>query len=289
MHPDKEGGNAMEGENRARRIALALIRFAIALAVGNLALHGLFRVHYRLPEIVQAACSAFMTAEGSLLAIYIAFGSRPLPVRMAFAVPGVAVIFLPILALPDGPFAFAIGLILVICASIPSLVARIAGWQIMRNATETEAANSQPARNPLQFTLGQLFGWTLAVAMVAGLMRILVPPDDLRPRMIAECLVDGGVCLAFGTVALAAVWSTLGRGRSVRRLLTVVAITGLIPLVVLLSLGANSQGIVLLVSLATLDALLTGCGLLLLRPAGLRLVRSRRGTTTVAEAAVAVD
>jgi hypothetical protein len=69
MHPDKEGGNAMEGENRAQRIALALIRFAIALAVGNLALHGLFRVHYRLPEIVQAACSAFMTAEGSLLAI----------------------------------------------------------------------------------------------------------------------------------------------------------------------------------------------------------------------------
>ncbi len=132
--------------------------------------------------VAMSASMALMTAEGSLVAIWVGFGSRPLPVRLALAVPGCGDRVSSGAGLPNGNGALALGLglILVAFASVPSLAARAAGWRVIRFPNVTDSTIWQPGDNPTQFTLRQMFSWTLAVAMVAGLCRLIIRPQDLR-------------------------------------------------------------------------------------------------------------
>ena len=260
-----------------RSLALAIIPLGVVVAIGNAVLLALFQVERRLPDIVQASATAFVIAEGSLVAIWIAFGNRPLPVRMVFAVPAIVVTFLPHSTGPYGVYAFAVGMILVVGASLPSLMFRIIGWRLAR-LSAGPATNPPVSQNPAQFSLGQMFGWTLAVAMVAGLVRILLRPEDLSPGMIVDLLANGGICLFFGAIASATVWAAFNPRRPLLRLLAVVVVTGVLPLSILWTLRANGQGIFMIVSLIVLDACFTGCALLLFRPVGIRLVRCKPKT-----------
>ncbi len=272
----------MQQQAASKKLVVAISLLGVALTIGNALLFAFVKwLEHSTPSsdgLLPQLCfaEAFMSAEGSLVAIGIAFGSRPLPVRLALAVPGVAVVFIPGLTLPNGVLAFGMGLILVVIGSLPSLAARATGWQVVRFSTMTDGANWQPGEMPMQFTLRQMFSWTLAVAMVAGLLRLLIRPEDFRPGMGADLLIGAAVCIAWGVVALAAVWATLGRRHPCRRLLGVVVITGLVALLLLWLFGANDQVRRMVAGWATLNALLTGFGLLLFRPVGFRLVRLGR-------------
>ena len=96
--------------------------------------------------------------------------------------------------------------------------------------------------------------------------------------MGVDLLIGAAVCIACGVVALAAVWATLGSRHPCRRLLGVVVITGLVALLLLWLFSANDQVRRMIAGWATLNALLTGFGLLLFRPAGFRVVRWGRRT-----------
>jgi hypothetical protein len=214
-----------------------------------------------------------MLAEGSLVALYIGFGARALPVRLAFSIPGVAFVFLPVLGLPDGPFAFTVGMIFVVVVAVPSVVARSMGWRVVRVAKIAVAP--QPRCAPLQFTLGQLFSLTVAVAMVAGILRLLAQFGDgyLRRGSVSDLLFGGVVCLISGVIALGGVWGAFGRRRPIPRLLVVIGLSSLVPLLILLLTGANGQPTFMLVSMAAFDALFVSTALLSMRPLRFRLVR----------------
>ena len=283
----------------ANDFTLAAIPLGIALIIGNIILLGLVYSPL-LPRdfhrIADSASAAIVTAEGSLVAIWIAFGSRPLPIRLTFAIPGVAVVFLRyfIVLMGSGQFPFGIGsavldlritggaiafvfeILLVVGVSIPLLAARIAGWRLIQFSTEADAINAQSVQNPTQFTLRQMFGWTLAAAMVAGLARLVMRPDYFRFGVVTVLLVEARNCVACSAVALSVMWAALGRGRPSRRLLIVAAGTGLLTFVGLSPLNLGVLSNFRIVSSAVLDALMTYCGLLLFRRIGYRLIRSQR-------------
>jgi hypothetical protein len=122
----------MEQSEASKDLGRALVPLGVVLAIGDVALFGVF--HSARPPhgiIVPLLCMAFLSAEGSLLAVWVAFGSRALPVRLALAVPGVAIITLPFLTLPNGILAIGSGLIFVVGLSLPSLAARAAGCRII--------------------------------------------------------------------------------------------------------------------------------------------------------------
>jgi hypothetical protein len=281
----------------ANNLALAAIPLGTAVVFGNIILLGLVYSGLLPPDFLRIAASAFVTAEGSFVAIWIAFGSRSLPIRLIFAIPAVAVVFLPKFhmwdvaaqfpfgiglvflrdsAITSGAIAFVFDVLLVVSVSVPLLTARVAGWRLIQIPTEADAINAQSAQNFNQFTLRQMFGWTLAVAMVAGLARLVARPDYFRSGVAADLLVGAVVCLTCGAVAFAAMWAALGRGDPPRRLLTVAADVGLVLSLGLLLLNAGVLFIFEIVSCSVLESLMTGCGLLLFRSIGLRLVRSRR-------------
>ena len=280
----------------ANDLTLAAIPLGIALIIGNIVLLGIIYSRLLPPDFLRIAASAFVTAEGSLVAIWIAFGRRPLPIRLTFAIPGVAVVFLPYFIMSDGaapfPFgirsvlrdsaiaggaiAFVFDILLVVGVSVPLLTARIAGWRLIQFVTDADAINARSGRSPTQFTLRQMFGWTLAAAMVAGLARLVVRPDYYRFDAVTILLVEARSCLVCSAVALSVMWAALGRGRPSRRLLIVAAGTGLLTFLGLTLLKYGVLAIFEIVSSAVLDALMTYCGLLLFRRIGYRLIRSRR-------------
>jgi hypothetical protein len=272
----------MQRQATSKELTSAVAPLGVALTIGNMLLfaltNGLDRMRGPPNEIFFAIvcfASAFMSAEASLVAVWIAFGNRPFPVRLALAVPGVAIVFFPVFRWPNGALALGGGIIAVVVGAVPLLAARAGGWRLMRFSTVADAENWRPADNPMQFTLRQMFSWTLAVAMIAGLMRLVFRPEDFRSGMGASLLMDAAVCIACGFVALAAVWATLGRRYPLRRLLSVVVIAGLVALLILGMFSVNDQtAVIITVGWAALDALLTGLGLLLFRPVGFRLVRT---------------
>jgi cation transport ATPase len=154
----------------------------------------------------------------------------------------------------------------------------------VRFATETDAAEWQPKQNPAQFTLRQMFGWTLAVAMIAWLARFVARSDDFRPGTLRDLLMIVAVCLAGGAIAYGAVWAALGRGSPPLRLLVVAAVAGLSAHLVFSLFNAHSREGFLFISWPVLDVLLTGCALLLFRGIGFRLVRASRGGRTTKNA-----
>jgi hypothetical protein len=262
-----------ESKTISSALVIAAALLAVSLVAGNAALLKAFHAQRPLPDLVQIVCAGFIIAEGSLVAVWIAFGHRPLPMRLTLAIPCVALIAIPYFTLPKGASTFAIGMMFVVGLSVPSLVARAAGWNLRRGAAEPTSQNGAPIAKPGQFTLRQMFGWTLAFAMVAGLARFLLEGENLRPRMVVNLLINAIVCFACGGLALATVWSSLGRRNPIRRLPLVVFLTGLIPTAAYLLLGANRQPTFMLVGAAVCDAVFAGCGLLLFRLMGYRLVR----------------
>jgi hypothetical protein len=153
----------MQQQAASKKLVVAIGLLGVALTIGNVLLFAFVKWLQHSTRssdgLLTQLCfaEAFMSAECSLVAIGIAFGTRPLPVRLALAVPGVAVAFLPTLTLPNGALALGMGLILVIIGSLPSLAARAAGWQVIRFSTMTDGANWQPGEMPMQFTLRQMF------------------------------------------------------------------------------------------------------------------------------------
>jgi hypothetical protein len=282
----------MQGQAASRELGFAVVPLAVALTVGNMLLFAFVNglEHSRPPSdgtalaIAMCLAAAFMTAEGGLVGIWIGFARRPLPVRLALAVPGVAVVCSPFLTLPSGGGAVALGgaLIVVVVGSVPLLTARAAGFEVIRFSTGTDRAGCEPGESPMQFTLRQMFSWTLAVAMVAGLFRLVFRPDDFRPGMGATFLMDGALCIGCGVVAFAATWATLGRRHSGRRLLAVVMLTGLAALAILWLFSAPDEVVLVVTGWAALASLLTCFGLLLFRRVGFRLVRNRRGSAMAA-------
>jgi hypothetical protein len=272
----------MEQKAQPTDLAPAVIPLAVALVVGNSIVLALIHARTAPPEILQAAVAAFVSSEGSLVAIWIAFGSHSLPVRLAIAVPGAAMIFVPFFIedRPDAAAMFATALLLVVIVAIPLLLMRATGRRLIRFVTDDDAKDWQRDENPAQFTLRQMFGWTLAVAMVAGLARLVAGTDDFRHDMPRELLATGAVCLACGAMAYGAAWAALGRRNPAARLAGVAAIATLLGWAILMLLsipfGAPVEAVFMVMAWVVLDALMTGCALLLFRAVGFRLVRASR-------------
>ena len=98
----------MQQQAASKKLVVAISLLGVALTIGNVLLFAFVKWLQHSTRssdgLLTQLCfaEAFMSAEGSLVAIGIAFGTRPLPVRLALAVPGVAVAFLPTLTLPNG-------------------------------------------------------------------------------------------------------------------------------------------------------------------------------------------
>jgi hypothetical protein len=94
----------MQQQAASKTLVVAIGLLGVALTIGNVLLFAFVKwLQHSAPSsdgLLLQLCfaEAFMSAEGSLVAIGIAFVTRPLPVRLALAVPGVAIAFLPTLA-----------------------------------------------------------------------------------------------------------------------------------------------------------------------------------------------
>ena len=251
-----------------RSLAVAIVPLGIAVAIGNGTFLALFQFLDRVPYIVKVSAGAFLLAEGSLVAIWVAFGNRPLPVRILSAIPGMVVIsLLPYFTKPHDVYTLAIGMAGVVVASLPPLMFRIIGWQLTRLTVGPDSANPQAEVIPAQFTLRQMFGWTMAVAIVAGLVRILLP-KELSPQTIVTTMEIGAIYLFVGAIALATVWAAFNPRHPLVRLLAVIAVVALPRWIwPFWPFGGMRD------SIYALNVCFTGCALLLFRRIGIRLVR----------------
>jgi hypothetical protein len=194
---------------------------------------GLMLSGHRPPgEIGAVVVLAILLAQGSLLAIWAAFGGRATPWRFAGVVATLAVATLLLKKLTSssaldpqtwGYFMLAN----MIGTSAPCLLLRFLGLQVVRPLAQDSGA--VPYR--FQFSLRSLLEWTAAVAVLCSMLQIM--PADFRQeftgarwyRMVIVFAVAGLVSVVWLWVALGARWLAL---RLALLALTLAAVTTLI-------------------------------------------------------------
>jgi hypothetical protein len=270
----------------ARPPAIAIIAAVVTVVIGDGVVTVAFKTSRGPPIAIQVATMAFLASEISLLACWLAFGSQELPIRLVSVVPGYVLIFFP-LFVEGGPLhgefvAFAVcNLIVVGVATLPLLM-RAFGARVVRLDPTNVFVSVASDQNPFQFTLRQMFGWTLSAAMVAALIRFVVPPET---QLAAAARIVGAIA-TFVTASAAvcgAVWAALGRGTPLRRIpIMALAFSG-VTLMICTAFHAPSDEMWGTTAVVGLEIALTGCALLLWRSAGFRLIRARRKALTAEE------
>jgi hypothetical protein len=263
----------------ARPPAIAIFAAVVIVVIGDAVATVAFKSS-RGPSIaVQGAILAFLASEISLLACWLAFGNQSLPIRLLWVVPGCVLIFFP-LFIEGGPLheefvAFAVcNLIVVGVATLPLLL-RACGARIVRLDPANVFVPAASDHNSLQFTLRQMFGWTLSAAIVAALIRFVVPPET---QLAAAARIVGAIA-TFATASAAvcgAVWAALGRGKPLRRIPVVAVVCAGVTLIICAAFHASSDEMWGTSVIVALEVALTACALLLWRSAGFRLIRAGR-------------
>jgi hypothetical protein len=128
-------------------------------------------------ELVAFGAWCLWMAQCALLATWAVFGGAPHPWRL------VVVVFLMVvpvwcLQMPQRWFlnAISLGLICLLCQAVPLWAARFLGLRLQRR--DSGVSSVEPWR--WQFSLGLMFQWTAAVALLPGLFRLTSDSSQWR-------------------------------------------------------------------------------------------------------------
>lgn len=276
----------MENRREPEFAALVMIYLA-AVTFGNLLILAIGKSHGEPSLLLISASAGFIASEMSLIAVWIAFSTLALPWRVLAALPGGAVVFFTMLTSmtrgEDVPLALAVGALGTLVSAGPILIVRSTGLRLALLPPDVDAQSWRPEGNPRQFTLRQMFAWTLATAMVAALIRFIATASEFKMGRVD---VEGFVTLIIvgvvvGIIAAGMVWAALGRGIVPLRLFIVTGLVVLAGLIFSAVLRAPDEAILGLFIMSIADCLFTFGGLVVLRPIGVRLVRPRQLTSPV--------
>lgn len=98
----------------------------------------------------------------------------------------------------------------------PGLIARQLGLCVWNVADRDEPPSLPGERQPLQFSILQLLGWTTAAAIVLATLKAVeaVAPASYQYLLNKQCVV---ALIAYAAMAWTDVWAVLGQGRPVLR------------------------------------------------------------------------
>jgi len=173
---------------------------------------------YSTPVVV----TALQVSQVSLAAIWLALGGGPSSLRLVRVV-GVAALWS--LAMSVVPYAGDVRLHTFLLTaqmavvSLPLLVARAYGVALIDLFAAPGVEASEPAGPAFQFSLRQLLGWMIALAVTFGTLKWIVGDIFLPMRALREIRIVpllAGRC----AIALAALWAALGTRWRNMRLLT---------------------------------------------------------------------
>jgi hypothetical protein len=246
---------------------LAEFSVTIMLGLSLFFLGPLLVVLSRTAPSTAPICLAYFSSMASLLAIWMALGNSPFAARLLLAMlPGAA---LGLLTLREELSNLLLALVVPL-ASLPSFGFRSLGYALVRFQAKSAAREAPKDARRLQFTLRHLFGLTAVAAIYAFVARILGGEREVYGAAVVVLVV------VLSLSAGAAAWAVLGPGKPGVRLVSVVAMTGVIASGLAAAFGfgpPDPEWIQPFGIWGALHALIVGMELLLFREIGYRLVR----------------
>jgi hypothetical protein len=273
--------NATAPQREPTGIAAIFVVYALISFFGGLIARAIFSAEREPPIVFQAGVIGFVLSQTSLLAVWIGFGNISLPLRLMAGIPLAGLVFIPFLFNRATLAEFGASYLAVLVMACPLLLMRIVGRRVVHFTQLYDADDLRSKRMSFQFTLRQMFAWTLSAAMVAALTRFVfnAMPREFHESALTELMISGGACIALGAVSCASVWASLGNGNPVVRLPIVVVVVAVIAALAVGLLGADLEDLVIITLSAAMVPILVGAALLMLRSAGFRLVGRRSRTT----------
>lgn len=251
-----------------RTLGLAVTAVAGA---GDLCILGLITHAEREPPIfVILVISAWITAQFGLLSTWLGLGGGPLWLRLLIAAPLAAVASQRLT--PNGLdiSTFANMTLLLVGGAVPFGLIYLLGYHLSREATTGAPADGLEKYRSRQISLRQLFGWTVAAALVASVARY----SSIR---LGDLLGIGLLSLGFFSICAGAVLATLLPKESsvVGAWLVLLGIaTGMGTVLVMQLMGiSSSTDVALTVVVAVLHVAIMSGVLLVFRAIGYRLRR----------------
>ncbi len=232
------------------------------------------------PSAVGYILVGMIPTHASLLAFWAAFGGRATPWRLVIGL-WVAVAIAWIGMDYCGGSNEELWILLpmqIVPAAVIFFIVRFLGAELRCDGPEETTESVDPRQQWLQFSIGSLFSWTAAVALVLGMASYL-PDSILREfRQIASrmdtIVIFSAICLGATLIALGAMWVTLGSRWTPARsavLLTTGIIAG-----ISLTLAVDMDEPSGLLTFCCAEVVWMTASLLPLRRAGYRLVWRRR-------------
>jgi len=229
------------------------------------------------PDFWAIAPWALQASQVSLMAIWLGLGRTSAPLRLTGAVGVVAVwAYLDeLLRFPD-PEEWAVVLMAhAVAVSVPLLVARQLGVEVIHTSALPKAESPTAAPNRWQFSLACLFGWMTALAVTLSAVQYTTRHEFLPIGLVLGPLVVVYV-LGRGALAWTALGAALGTRRPVMRSIAfgAAAVTGVIALLAVRPHFAG--GFAVPATLTLVEGLLLLGSLVVFRTAGYRLKVGRR-------------
>jgi len=159
------------------------------------------------PTAIEILRLALVCSQGSLLAVWAAFGGKPTPWRMVAAIlVCAAYLWLSIPHSDMDPVAYVL-LGQTIVGSVAFWGLRLAGVGVTRISADASACDPAAGGRRLQFSLRWLLEWTTGVAVLLGMLHYLPedsPDEFFQPQVWIVFFAPGTV------VAVVALWTALG-------------------------------------------------------------------------------
>ena len=179
------------------------IMVAVVALLGDLALYGIGRgARGEIPELLMTLVVAWYTSGLGLLAVWLGLGGGPVYLRLLVAaIPGAILILL----LDEGRWhveAFAGLSVFLVAVAVPFGVLRMFGFELRILRPYETATDVDQELGRGQFSLRQMFGWTVAASLVASISRFIEFP---RREWVAFSVTPA----VFSLISLAAVCAAL--------------------------------------------------------------------------------
>jgi hypothetical protein len=285
-HPASDWGS--EGDGLPVRLALLDDR-RLRLLVGIHVLGGLLACWYaviggRIPFVLKylhhVPHLALNPGQACLLGTWAAFSGAPRWVRLAGLVVG-AVCLEILLVAGENNSLTGLAALASVGVSLPLLAARRQGARLLRLPRPPEP----PASRGLRLTIRGLMLLTLAVALLIAGAKGMRETFGRGPSLFLVMIWS----LCFVAVGLAAVWTALGRSRTLQRSLVVLALAS--ALGVFFSFGINEgwDSYVFVIMVMVLQAAIVLGSLLVVRSCGYRLVRQAKSRLDRSEQTAPAD
>jgi hypothetical protein len=222
---------------------------------------------------LKIAFYSMALAQVSLAALWCGWGRGHLPWRLAMLVliaTGWAMALSRVANVEDyESFKTNWSLLLLALAAgilVASTLGRIARARIVAIHSSTDDAEPTVAR--WQFSIGYMLAWMTAVAIILGVLKSTL---RINGTFVLEFVpILAATAIAWGLIALAALWAALGTNRTILRLALLVAAVAIAALILWSSGGVGTLWTA--VRLSTFHAAWIVAALLVLRVAGYRII-----------------